>query len=890
MSDQRPDPDRLLAAIERDTQQAARGHLKIFFGACAGVGKTYAMLAAAKARLADGGEVLIGLVETHRRADTAAMLADLLQLPRRKIAYRGRELEEFDLDAALAAKPALIVVDELAHTNVDGSRHRKRWQDVEELLAAGIDVWTALNVQHLESLNDVVGRITGIRVAETVPDRIFERADEVAVVDLPVAELQARITAGKVYLGESANRATDNFFRTGNLIALRELALRRTADRVDAQMQAWREDRAIKHVWQTRSRLIVCIGPKDDGEMLVRAAARMATRLQAEWIALTVETPAEAGADESSRTARATALKLATSLGAEVCTLDAADAAEAIVRFAVNRNADKLIVGHSRRFGWRRLWRPALLDQLIRHESVPEIVVVGLEPAAAHSRRNSRDMPFAWQGYVWAVAVCILTTVVAALLLSVFDLANVVMVFLLAVVAVSLRFGRGPGALAAFLAVFALDFFFVPPRFTLRVQDTQYLFTFLLMLGVALVLGQLAARLKFEALSSSRREHQSQQQAELSRVLSAALTTEQIVELALPRLTGLFNAQVQMLLPDAQEHLHAVAGAHDAFADQAVAEWVFAHQQSAGLGTATLPAARARYLPLRASMRVRGVIGVRPLPGCDLDAPEMQRQIDLCLAQVAQALERVHYVEVAQEALVSMESERLRNSLLAAVSHDLRTPLTGLIGMADMLAARPGHGVEETAMIEGMRETAHRLVAQVTNLLDMARLQTGHVELRLEWCAIDESIETATRALAAPLATHTLVLDVAADVPLVRFDAVLIERVLVNLLDNACKYTAPASQLRIRVRRTDGNLEVAVEDDGPGLPAGDTERLFEKFERGHSETTQGGVGLGLAICRAIVHAHGGEIHAYNLPGGGAAFRFTLPATELPPEEDTLESV
>ncbi len=890
MSDQRPDPDRLLAAIERDTQQAARGHLKIFFGACAGVGKTYAMLAAAKARLADGGEVLIGLVETHRRADTAAMLADLLQLPRRKIAYRSRELEEFDLDAALAAKPALIVVDELAHTNVEGSRHRKRWQDVEELLAAGIDVWTALNVQHLESLNDVVGRITGIRVAETVPDRIFERADEVAVVDLPVAELQARITAGKVYLGESANRAVDNFFRTGNLIALRELALRRTADRVDAQMQAWREDRAIKHVWQTRSRLIVCIGPKDDGEMLVRAAARMATRLQAEWIALTVETPAQAGADESSRTARVAALKLAGSLGAEVCTLDAADAAEAIVRFAVNRNADKLIVGHSRRFGWRRLWRPALLDQLIRHESVPEIVVVGLEPAAAHSQRSSRAMPFAWQGYLWAVAACILTTVVAALLLSVFDLANVVMVFLLAVVAVSLRFGRGPGALAAFLAVFALDFFFVPPRFTLRVQDTQYFFTFVLMLGVALVLGQLAARLKFEALSSSRREHQSQQQAELSRVLSAALTTEQIIELALPRLAGLFNAQVAMLLPDAQEHLHAVAGAQDAFADQAVAEWVFAHQQSAGFGTATLPAARARYLPLRASMRVRGVIGVRPLPGCDLDAPEMQRQIDLCLAQVAQALERVHYVEVAQEALVSMESERLRNSLLAAVSHDLRTPLTGLIGMADMLAARPGHGVEETAMIEGMRETAHRLVAQVTNLLDMARLQTGHVELRLEWCAIDESIETATRALAAPLATHTLVLDVAADVPLVRFDAVLIERVLVNLLDNACKYTPPASLLHIRVRRTDGNLAVAVEDDGPGLPAGNAERLFEKFERGHSETTQGGVGLGLAICRAIVRAHGGEIHADNLPGGGAAFRFTLPAAELPPEEDTLESV
>lgn len=889
MSEQRPDPDRLLAAIERDTQQAARGHLKIFFGACAGVGKTYAMLAAARALREDGGEILIGLVETHRRAETVALLDGLPQLPRRTIAYRGRTIEEFDLDAALAAHPSLIVVDELAHSNAEGCRHRKRWQDVEELLTAGIDVWTALNVQHLESLNDVVGRITGIRVAETVPDRIFERADEVAVVDLPVAELQARLAAGKVYLGESALRAADNFFRTGNLIALRELALRRTADRVDAQMQAWREDRDIDRVWQTRSRLVVCIGSNEDGETLVRTAARMATRLQAEWIALSVETAALAGAGEAACAVRAATLKLAASLGAEVCTLDATDVAEAIVRFAINRNADKLIVGHSRRFGWRRLWRPSLLDQLIRHESAPEVVVVGLERRPGGPGRSSRSMPLSWHGYLWAIAACVLTALVAALLLSVFDLANVVMVFLLTVVAISLRFGRGPGALAAFLAVFAFDFLFVPPRFTLRVQDTQYLFTFVLMLGVALVLGQLAARLKFEAIGSARREHQSQQQAELSRALSAALTIEQIVELAQTRLTGLFNAQVAILLPDSQEHLHGMGGPAEAFADQAVAEWVFAHQQPAGLGTATLPAAKARYLPLRASMRVRGVIGVRPLPDCDLDAPDMQRQMDSCLAQVAQALERVHYVAVAQDALVSMESERLRNSLLAAVSHDLRTPLTGLIGMADTLAARPALAPEEITMIRTMRETAHRLVAQVTNLLDMARLQTGRVELKKDWCAIEETIETATRTLAAPLATHTLALDVAPDLPLVRFDAVLIERVLVNLLDNACKYTPPESHVHICVRHVESRLEVSVEDNGPGLPAGDPERLFEKFERGHAETSQSGVGLGLAICRAIVQAHDGEIHAYNLPHGGAGFRFMLPALELPPDEIPLEN-
>lgn len=889
MNEQRPDPDRLLAALERDTQQAARGHLKIFFGACAGVGKTYAMLAAARALQDEGGTVLIGLVETHRRADTAALLEGLPALPRRRIEYRGHMLEEFDLDAALALRPPLVIVDELAHSNVEGSRHRKRWQDVEELLGAGISVWTALNVQHLESLNDVVGRITGIRVAETVPDSIFERADEVTVVDLPVAELQARLAAGKVYLGESARRAAEGFFRTGNLIALRELALRRTADRVDAQMQAWREDSGINRVWQTRSRLVVCIGPDEDGETLVRTAARMAAHLQAEWIALSVETPAQAGRSAAAQTARAAALRLAASLGAETCALDAADAAEAIVRFALNRNADKLIVGHSRRPAWQRLWRASLLDQLIRHEAAPEVVVVGLGASPGTGRAVPGEaLPAAWQGYLWAIATCVLTTLVAAALLSVFDLANVVMVFLLAVVAISLRFGRGPGALAAFLAVFALDFFFVPPRFTLRVQDSQYLFTFVLMLGVALVLGQLAARLKFEAVGAVRREHQSQQQAELSQALSAALTTEQIVEFAQSRLAGLFNAQIALLLPDARNHLQMATGAREAFADQAVAEWVFVHQQAAGLGTATLPAAQARYLPLRASMRVRGVIGIRPQPGCDLDSPDMQRQLDSCLAQVAQALERVHYVAVAQEALVSMESERLRNSLLAAVSHDLRTPLTGLIGMADTLAARPALAAEEAAMVGSMRETAHRLVAQVTNLLDMARLQTGHVQLKMEWCAIEESIETATRSLAEPLASHPLTLDLPPGLPLVRFDAVLVERVLVNLLDNACKYTPAASHLLIRVRSLEKSLEVSLEDDGPGLPGGDHERLFTKFERGHAEASQGGVGLGLAICRAIIEAHGGNIHAYNAAAGGAGFRFTLPATEVPPDALPLE--
>ncbi|PLK47478.1 sensor histidine kinase KdpD [Uliginosibacterium sp. TH139] len=887
MTDQRPDPDRLLAALERESEQAARGRLKIFFGACAGVGKTYAMLNAARQKLAEGADVLIGVVETHGRSETAALLEGLPLLPRREVAYRGRTLAEFDLDAALGRKPSLIVVDELAHTNIEGSRHRKRWQDVEELLAAGIDVWTALNVQHLESLNDVVGSITGIRVHETVPDQVYERADEVSLIDLPPEELQSRLKAGKVYLGDAAERAADNFFRTGNLIALRELALRRTADRVDAQMRAYRADRAIDRVWQTRDRLIVCIGPGTGGETLVRNAARMASHTQAEWIAVSVETPDMAGESESHRGRRRNALKLAASLGAEVCSLSAVNAADALVRFAINRNAGKLVLGRARRGVWQRLLHPSLLDRLALLEHELEIVVVGLPHHENRKEAPERRLPVNWRGYVWAIVICATTTAFAALLLSVFDLANVVMVFLLAVVGVALRFGRGPGALAACLSVASFDFFFVPPRLTFTVNDTQYVFTFLLMLVVALVIGQLAAKLKFEAVMAAEREHRSAQLAELSRALSAALSTEQIVDVALQNLAGIFQARVSILLPDAEAKVRPAHAPDSDFVDLAVAQWVFEHEQEAGRGTATLPAAKARYLPLRAPMRVRGVLGLLPGHGLVLDEPAITRQLETCISQIAQALERVHYVEVAQEALVSMESERLRNSLLAAVSHDLRTPLTGLVGMADTLAARPSRPPEEQEMIQGMRDTAHRLTALVSNLLDMARLQTGRIEVKRDWCAIEEVIETASRQLSVQLASHQLETRIEPDLPLCEFDPVLIERVLVNLLDNAIKYTPAASHIRISAELAGRMLQVSVDDDGPGLPTGPTERLFAKFERGDTESAQPGVGLGLAICRAIVSAHGGHIEAHNRANGGASFSFSLPLGE-PPEAANLE--
>ncbi len=886
MTNIRPDPDRLLEAVLREEARERRGRLKIFFGACAGVGKTYAMLSAARQHRAEGIEILIGIVETHGRAETAALLEGFPLLPSRKVEYRGRTLAEFDLDAALALKPQLILVDELAHNNIEGSRHRKRWQDVGELLAAGSDVYTTLNVQHLESLNDVVGSITRIRVAETVPDHVFDAADEVTLVDLPPDDLLERLKEGKVYLPEQATHAAANFFRKGNLIALRELALRRTADRVDAQMRAYRADQSIHHVWQAKERLIVCVGPATDNEALVRATARLAAKLHADWIAVYVETPALQRQPRAERSRILDALKLAGELGAETMTLSGADAAATLSAYAVSRNAGKLVLGQPRRRPlWKQLLRPSLADQLVAATRELDVFLIRLDTTPSLPVPPRVMMATDWHGYLWAIGICAATTALAALLLSVFDLANVVMVFLLAVVGVALRFGRGPGALAAFLSVAAFDFFFVPPKFTFTVGNAQYLFTFALMLVVALTIGQLAAKLKFEARVAQSRERRTAELAALARELSGALTTAQIIDIANRRLEAIFQSCNAVLLPDSHEQVREPHIEQKAVrltgADLAVAQWVYDHQQPAGLGTTTLPAATARYLPLKAPMRTRGVLAFQPADAALLDEPEEMQLLDACVAQIALAIERVHYVEVAQDALVTMESERLRNSLLSAISHDLRTPLTALVGLADALTAERLADDSRRELAVAIRDKAQRLTALVTNLLEMARLQAGTVQLNRDWHAIEEVVGSALRQMTEPLARHRVITEIPPDTPLCEFDPVLIERVLVNLFDNAAKYTPPGSTLTVKATYDAQWLQVAVEDDGPGLPAGQEEKLFEKFERGAAESAKPGVGLGLAICRAILNAHGGEIHAENRAEGGARFVFRLPLGTAP---------
>lgn len=893
----RRDPDALLAQVQDEERRAARGRLRIYFGASAGVGKTWAMLSAAR-QLAATRTVLVGIAETHGRAETEALLEGLDVLPRRRIDYRGKTLSEFDIDAALARRPQLILVDELAHSNVPGSRHPKRWQDVDELLAAGIDVFTTVNVQHLESLNDVVGGITGVRVAETVPDSVFDGADEVVLVDVPADELLARLKLGKVYQPAQAERAGRNFFRKGNLIALRELALRRTAERIGDDVRAYRVEQSIDAVWRTGTALLACVGPGTGAEGVVRSAARLAAQLGADWHAVYVETPALQRLDAGRRERILGALKLARDLGAATAVLSGDSVEAAVVDYARSHNLARIALGRGRA---GPSWRLPCGRRIAR--LAPDIEL--LEVAASHDTATagehapraapSAPAPKAVVAHATAILASLGMALAATPTIAWLDLANIAMLFLLVVLLVAVRFGRGPSVTATCVSVACFDFFFVPPRFTFAISDLQYLVAFGVMLAVGLITGHLTAGLRFQAHVAARRESRTRALYEFARALSGVLQTEQIQEATRDAIGRTFGARTVLLLPDADGRVHPSCAAGDepvAGLDAGIAQWAFDHGASAGRGTDTLPGSPVFYLPLVAPMRTRGVLAIEATAPHWLLAPEQRQQLDTFATLAAIALERVHYIEVAQEALVKIESERLRNSLLAALSHDLRTPLTSLMAQAESLASSaPPLAPAQRAMADALRDEMVRLSMLVTNLLDMARIESGDVKLKLQWQPVEEVIGSALSASRAALAGHVVETHVPADLPLVQYDAVLLERVLANLFENAGKYTPPGSTVAVSAERHGQWLSVTVADDGPGLPPGQEEAVFDKFTRGERESAKPGVGLGLAICRAIVGAHGGSIHGANRPQGGAAFVFTLPLgtpPALPPLDEDLE--
>ena len=881
----RPSPDHLLAAIQNVEQQAARGKLLVFLGYAAGVGKTYAMLQAARQRQLEGVDVVVAYIETHGRPETDALLVGLEIIPRQAIDYRGLILSEMDTDAVVARAPQLALVDELAHSNAPGSRHIKRYQDVEELLAVGIDVYTTLNIQHLESLNDIVAQITSVVVHETVPDSVIDRATEIRLVDLPPAELVERLHEGKVYVPEQARRATDKFFRLGNLTALREISLRRTAERVDDQMRSYMQTMAIAGPWPAGERLLVCISASPLSEKLIRAARRLAGEMNAEWFALNVETLASARLSVAQRDRLAANLHLAESLGAKTISLPGNSVVEVVIEYARTHNVTKIIAGKPLRPRWQELVKGSLVDRLIRESgSIDVFVISSSAESSTPTKTQPAGQPPPWRRYLAAAALVLGATVLSQFLAVVLTPANLVMIYLLAVVVAAVYLGRGPAILASIFSVLAFDFVFVKPLLTFVVEDTQYLLTFAGLLIVGVVISTLTARARDQADAAIQHEKETAALYELSRDLAAARGRDSILQIVTQHVEHTFEREVVIVLPleTGEDRLHvATASAHLDLPEEelAVADWVYRRGEPAGRNTATLSAARLRYLPLKTA---RGVIGVLGVAGADEPQrdllPQQRRLMDAFASQAALALERADLASQAQQAEVLQVTEKLQSALLNSISHELRTPLVSITGALSTLLHDQGRldAATERSLVENAHEEAQRLNQLVGNLLDMTRMEAGALTVQKELCDVQDVIGAALAQIGTRLHERTVRVDVPIDAPLVPLDFVPIVQVLVNLLDNALKYAPLDQPIDISARFGNGNVGIVVADRGPGIPQDDLERVFDRFYRLQRPGSVGGTGLGLSICRGIVEAHGGAIRARNRTGGGIDFTFTLP--------------
>ncbi len=791
MTARRPDPDVLLRRVQEESARARHGQLKVFLGASPGVGKTYTMLEAARAQRAEGLDVAVGVVETHGRAETARLLEGLDILPRKRLEYRGTALEEFDLDAALARHPALLLVDELAHSNVPGSRHAKRWQDVEELLAAGINVYTAVNIQHFESLNDVVAQITGVKVRETIPDSILERADEVELVDVSPDVLQQRLREGKVYVPEQAGRAIERFFRKGNLIALRELALRRTAERVDAQMRGYMAEQGIRETWATGERVLVCIGPSSNAVRLVRATRRMAARVHAEWVAVHVETPGDQGLTAEQREQIMRALELTEQLGGRAITLSGQSAADEILAYARDHNVTRVVTGKTRRPRWRDRLGGSLLDALVRGSGGIEVLAIaGTEEDEGQTSPSPppAPRPSSAREYVAATAIVVVPTLIglvvrrAGVAVPPIDAA---MLYLLAVVVAAARFRRGPALAASLIGIASFDFFFVHPFYTFAVSDVRYVLTFGVMLVVALVMGNLTGRIRNQAEAAREREQRTSALYALSRELATARDRDAVVAAALRSLRDTFAMEGVILLPD---EAHAVSAAGPApypleERERAVAQWSFDHGQAAGRGTTTLPAALALYLPLSSSGPTMGVMGLPLADPAEFRDPARRRLLGSLAGQTAVALERLTLAERSRESEVEVAAERLRTALLSSLSHDMRTPLASIEGAAStLLQELEPDPTTRRDLAATIVQESHRMGRLVANLLDMIRVEAGTLQVQKEWQLLPDAVGVALLRTEEQLRDHPVRASFPPDLPLVPMDEILLEQVFVNLL------------------------------------------------------------------------------------------------------------
>ncbi|MDB5397056.1 MAG: osmosensitive channel signal transduction histidine kinase [Rhodospirillales bacterium] len=878
----RPSPKSFLLEAEREN----RGRFKLFIGAAPGVGKTYEMLRVGRAKQAEGIDAVIGVVETHGRAETAALVQAFETIPRRKLNYKGRDTEEMDLDAILARHPQLVLVDELAHTNAEGSRHPKRYLDVQELLAAGIDIYSTMNVQHLESLNDVVAKITRIRVRETVPDNILELADEIEVVDLTPEALIERLNEGKVYVRDQAQRALKHYFSLGNLTALRELALRATAQRVDNQMLQYMQSHAIEGPWGASEQVLVCVSEDPRSVELLRYASRMAERLKAKWTALYIESLRHSLLSEAQRDTIAETMRMAERLGGEAITIPGERVADDVLVYAKANNFTHIVIGKSERSRWFEMMHGSIVYDLVRRSETISVHVIAGEPDAPKAKRTSLETqaaPIAVRpsAYVVSALMVGIAVGISYLIARVVALPNLSLVFLTAVLFSALRYGLWPSIMASLLSVASYNFFFVPPLYTFTIADPANVLALVFFLIAALVVSNLTAQKQRQTQSMAARAKTTAELYAFSRKVAGIGSLDDLMWVVTYQIAAMLTCDVVVLLPG-PDGLQVRAGyppedSLDA-ADMAAAEWTWTSNHAAGRGSDTLPGGKRLFLPIQTQRGAIGVVGInRERP--TLLSPDERRLLDALLDQAAVAIERVRLAEDVDQVRLQAETERLRNALLTSVSHDLRTPLATIIGALTSLKSFGETYDAQTRLelVSSAQDEAERLNRFVGNLLDMTRLESGGISVKLESIDLGDAIGVALNRARPMLVHHTTEVELAADLPMVKADFVLLEQVIFNLLDNAAKYTPPGTTIRISGQVDGDAIEIAVIDQGEGIPPQSLEAVFNKFTRLQAGDRKGaGTGLGLPICRGFVEAMGGTIFAGNRQDrSGAIFTIRL---------------
>ena len=888
-ADTRPSPDALLETVRREERRA--GRLKIFIGAAPGVGKTYEMLQTARMKQKDGVDVVVGVVETHGRSETAALLDGLEIIPRRVVSYRNKLIEEMDIDALIARHPQLALVDELAHTNAPGSRHPKRYLDVEELLNRGIDVYTTINIQHVESLNDVVAQITRIRVRETVPDSILDRADDIELVDLTPEDLIERLKDGKVYVSKQAERALRHYFSPGNLTALRELALRRTAEQVDDQLLSHMQANAIQGPWAAGDHILVCVNEDPRSAMLVRYAKRMSDRLHAGFTALTFETDRTLQLAEEDRDRISQALRLAEHLGGEAITIpaQARNIAEDIIAFARSKNVTHIVIGKTTRSRWFEILNGSIVHDLVRRSGSTSVHVIGdigpvehlPKPAMGSAQPEPRSFnptPFV------AAALSVAAALGVSLLVRTWvGTESVDLVFLTAIIGIAVRFGLVASLSASVLATLCYNYFFLPPLYTLTISDPTNIASFVLFVVVAIIVSKLAAQVRSQALIAVARARTTEQLYAFSRKLAGTGTLDDVLWVSVHQIASMLKVRVVVLLPNENTlELRAGYPPEDTLdqADIAAATWTWEHNRAAGRGADTLPGAKRLFLPLRTGRGIVGVLGIDDDKTGPMLTPDQRRLLTALSDQGALAIERVNLVEDVEKSRISLERDRLRAALLTSLSHDLRTPLAGILGSAGALRELSAKltDAEKADLVMTIIEESERLNRFIANLLDMTRLESGAVKPNSSLYDIRESIGAALKSANKILGEHTVQLELAENLPLVEIDPVLFEQVLFNLFDNAAKYSNPGSTIHVRAWGAEHNVYLQMLDEGPGIPPDDLELVFERFYRVQKgDRVRAGTGLGLAISRGFIEAMHGTIEAGNRTDKqGAVFTIMLP--------------